>query len=127
MALGAFLKFKKKENKATAFSAFISGFIGAICEPMLYGICLKSKSSIRAMLIGGAILGIIIAVFQPVYYNIGVGNIFAVFGVYAGGGSANLIIGVGISLFAVILGLVAVILFAKYDEGENDAPKNWFY
>ena len=124
MALGAFLKFKKKENKATAFSAFISGFIGAICEPILYGICLKSKSSIRAMLIGGAILGIIIAVFQPVYYNIGVGNIFAVFGVYAGGGSANLIIGVGISLFAVILGLVAVILFAKYDEGENDAPKN---
>lgn len=116
MGLGAFFKFKKKTNKATALSSFISGFIGAISEPTLYGVCLKSKSSIRVMVIGGAILGIIIALLQPVYYNIGVGNVFAIFGVYAGGSTLNLIVGAGIALFAVVLGVMGVIFFAKYDE-----------
>lgn len=115
MSLGAFFKFKKKENKATAISSFVSGFIGAVCEPILYGVCLKSKSSIRVMIIGGGIMGIISAILRPVWYNIGVGNIFAIFGIYAGN-TYNLIIGVGMALFAVIFGAISVVLFVKYDE-----------
>ena len=116
MSLGAFFKFKKKENKITAISAFFSGFVGAICEPILYGVCLKSKSSIRVMVIGGAIMGVLISLLQPIFYNIGAVNIFALFIMYAGGTSSNLIIGIGLGLFAVICGALGVILFAKYDE-----------
>ena len=116
MALGAFFKFKKPENKSTAISAFISGYIGAILEPTLYGVCLKSKSAMTVMISGGAIVGILLSIFKPVYYNVGVGNVFALFGVYAGGSVTNIVIGVGLALFATVLGAIGTILFVKFDE-----------
>lgn len=116
MALGAFFKFKKKENKSVALSAFVSGFIGAICEPTLYGVCLRSKSYMAVMLAGGAVMGVILSIIHPIFYNVGTGNIFGLLGTYAGGTNENLIAGIGTALFAVLLGAAAVILFAKYNE-----------
>ena len=79
MALGAFFKFKKKEHKTSALSAFIAGFIGAVCEPSIYSVALKSKSAMKVMIASGAILGAVLAVLQPTWNNFGSGNILGAF------------------------------------------------
>jgi beta-glucoside PTS system EIICBA component len=115
MALGAIFKFKKKENRSGALSAFISGFVGGVLEPSLYSVVITSKSAITTLLCGGAVMGAINGLLHPVITNLGAGNIFAIFGMYAGDAS-NLTRGL-ISIFlSLILGAVCDILFVKYDE-----------
>lgn len=116
MALGACIKYKKNANKVTAISAFITGFIGAVCEPILYGICLKTKSAIAVMLGGGAFMGLLAALLGPTYNNVGMGNVLSLFGIFAGSTPRNLVVGIGLTLFAVVLGAIATVLFVKLDE-----------
>lgn len=56
MAFGAFLKAKKKDNKASIGSAFISAFIG-ITEPALYGVAFRFRKPLFGAIIGGAVAG----------------------------------------------------------------------
>lgn len=60
MCLGAFLKAKNANTKATSFSALISGLIG-ITEPALYGIAFRFKRPLLACMIGGGIAGALTA------------------------------------------------------------------
>lgn len=53
---GAFLKAKKAENKTTAFSTFVSAFIG-ITEPALYGMIFRFKKLLIPVCVGGAVGG----------------------------------------------------------------------
>lgn len=116
MALGAFFKFKKAENKSVASSAFVSGFVGSICEPILYGVCLKSKSYMVITVAGGAVMGVIAALLHPIYYNFSVPSIFTLFGTFAGGSTYNLIAGIIIAAVGVVLGTISVIMFGRCDE-----------
>ncbi len=116
MALGAAIKFKKKENKNMAISAFVAGFVGAVCEPCIYGIALKSKSALRVMIGVGLMLGIVIAITQPVYYNLSTGNIIGVFATWSGAGSLNIIKGIGCEAFALVAGAVGTVMFGKFEE-----------
>lgn len=43
MALGAFFRLKQKETKSLAFGYFVSGILGGITEPSLYGVGIKYK------------------------------------------------------------------------------------
>jgi len=56
-AFGAFLRLRKKENKAFALSAMIPALLGGITEPIVYGISVKYKKPLIAQTIGGAIAG----------------------------------------------------------------------
>lgn len=60
MCFGVFLKARKNENKSSALSAFISGFIG-ITEPALYGIAFRYKTPLYACMIGGEVSGAFVA------------------------------------------------------------------
>ncbi|GIO35945.1 hypothetical protein J41TS12_08060 [Paenibacillus antibioticophila] len=60
---GVYLKARNRSTKAIAASSTISGLIGII-EPGLYGIVIKSKKTLGAVLAGGAVGGIIMALFQ---------------------------------------------------------------
>ncbi len=60
MCFGAFLRAKKTENRESAFSAFISAFIG-ITEPSLYGIAMRFRRPLIASMIAGGVSGAFVA------------------------------------------------------------------
>lgn len=53
VALGAFLRLKNKEEKATAGGFFISGVVGGITEPCLYGLCFEHRRCFLGLVLGG--------------------------------------------------------------------------
>ena len=58
IALGAFLRIRNKEEKSLSLGYFISGIVGGVTEPALYGIGLKYKKPLIALMIGGAVGGL---------------------------------------------------------------------
>ncbi|WP_099467108.1 PTS transporter subunit EIIC [Konateibacter massiliensis] len=100
MALGAFLRLKNKSEKSLSLGYFISGILGGVTEPVLYGIGFKYKRPFIAMAIGGFCGGLYAGITGVGTYVMGATNFLAVLG-YVGGGTANMIngcIGVAISL-----------------------------
>lgn len=102
MAFGAFLKLKDKENKSLAFGYFISGILGGITEPSLYGVGIKYKKPLLALLIGGFFGALYIGIFDVKCYMLGATNFLSFLGFVAGGTSntINYVVGCVIA-FAV--------------------------
>lgn len=100
MALGAALRLKEKDEKALATGYFISGILGGVTEPVLYGIGFKYKRPFVGMMIGGFCGGLYAGIMHVGTYVMGATNFLAVLG-YVGGGTTNMIhgcIGCGISI-----------------------------
>lgn len=117
MSIGAIIKFKKAENKNIAISSAIAAVIGGICEPALYSIGLRNKSTIRVMVIGGAIAGVLAAILQPITYNIAAGgSIFNLLAPWAGADVMNTIKGAGMCIAALMIGLAGIIFFTNMEE-----------
>lgn len=57
VALAALLRSKDKDLKAFSVSSIVSIALSGICEPALYGVCVKFKSTLAAACIGGAVGG----------------------------------------------------------------------
>ncbi len=118
VALGAFIKFKKKENKALASGYFLTGILSGLSEPTLYGICLKYKSAMKALLFGCIFAGAISGIFQPKAYVFGgTANIFGAFTYWPAGGVSNLIWGAVLVVGSLVVGVLSTLLFARF---END-------
>ena len=115
MSLGAIFKFKK-EDRGDAIGYFISGFCAGISEPSLYGVCLKSKSSIAVMCVSGAIGGFFAGIFQLKCALLSAVNVFSLIPYYTVDGPTNIILGVCISLGSMLLAAVGTYLFANFDE-----------
>ncbi|MEX2805092.1 PTS transporter subunit EIIC [Streptococcus sp. H31] len=92
MAFGAFIKIRNKEQKATAFGAFVSGILGGVTEPALYGIGMRYKRPFIALAIGGGLGGLYAGLTGVANYLMGATNFLAVLG-FVGGGTTNIING----------------------------------
>ncbi len=57
VALAALLRSNDKDLKAFSASSIVSIALSGICEPALYGVCVKFKSTLAAACIGGAVGG----------------------------------------------------------------------
>ena len=115
IALGAMFKMKQKENKGLATGYFLSGFLGGLSEPTLYGLVLKYKSVLKFMCIGNAIAGLLSAIMAPgVYIFGGTYNIFSAATYVAAGGLSNLINGLALSGICFAIGTVGTILFCDF-------------
>ncbi len=55
VAFGAFLRFRRKEDKAFAFSNMIPALLGGITEPIVYGLSVQYKRMLICQVIGGAV------------------------------------------------------------------------
>lgn len=116
MALGAFFKLKNKEEKSLSLGYFISGMIGGVTEPALYGIGFKYKRPFIALFIGGFLAGLYAGIMNVSVHVMGATNFLAVLG-YVGGGTSNLmhgVIGNLIALFGTAI-LTYFIGFNKQD------------
>ena len=110
MALGAFFKLKDKENKSLAFGYFVSGALGGITEPSLYGVGIKYKKPLLALLVGGFAGSLYVGIMQVKCYMLGATNFLSVLGFVAGGtaNAVHYVIGCLIS-FVVTAGVTYIL------------------
>lgn len=121
VAFGAFLRLKERDEKGANLGYALSGILGGVTEPALYGCGFKYMRSLGRMVIGGAIGGLIAGVFHVTTYVLGATNILGLIG-YAGGGTANLMWGAISSVVAFVVAAAITFLFGFTKEQlEEDA------
>ncbi len=115
VALGAILKLKKPENKTAVVGYFISGILGSVTEPCLYGVILKYRQTMKALVAACAAAGLIVGILTPIYYVMSSATIFTFWVSWVAGGTGNLMGGLALMLGAFAVGTAAA-CFVKYEE-----------
>ena len=122
MALGAFLKQKNKEEKAESMGYFVSGIVGGVTEPVLFGIGFRYKKPFIAMAIGGFVGALYSGIFGVYASFLGATN-FMIFLGYVAGGTSNLIHGIIGGLLALIVSAIATYILGGFEEEEEEAEE----
>lgn len=117
VALGAFFRLKNKSDKSAAGGFFISGIIGGITEPTLYGLCMKYKRCFLSLIIGGALGGAYVGIAKVTAYVLGGATNILALVAFAGGTTANMVNGVIACALSLVGAAVATyfIGFSKKD------------
>lgn len=118
IALGAFLKIKNKDNKQMALGCFVSGIVGGVTEPTLYGLCFKYKRLFAPLMIGGAVGGAWMGITKVCSYVMGSSNFLSLIS-YTGGSKANLINGCIACLASFIVSAICAYIFGVTKEEAN--------
>ena len=116
LALGAFLRIKDKEEKSLSLGYFISGIVGGVTEPALYGIGLKYKRPFIALMAGGAVGGLYVGITHAYMYAMGATNFLMVLS-FSGADKANLINGT-IGCIIAMLVSAAVTFLTGFDKND---------
>lgn len=85
MAFGASLRLREPDERGANLGYFLSGLLGGVTEPALYGCGFKYTRCFSGMIAGGAIGGAIAGIFHVTTYVLGATNILGVVGFVAGG------------------------------------------
>lgn len=110
VALGAALRLKGKAERGNAFGAFVSGIVGGVTEPALYGVCLPHVRCFGALMVGGFVGGAYAGIVNLTAYVFSSANFLSVLS-YVGGTNANLIHGVIASVLSLIVAAVCTYFF----------------
>lgn len=118
MALGAALRAKSGSERALNFGYFVSGFLGGVTEPVLYGLGVRYRKPFIGM-IAGAVAGAIVAgVTNATVYVMWSSNILGITR-FAGGEPSNLYFGILACAVALIVSAI-VTFIVGYDEPEDE-------
>lgn len=85
VALGSFLRLKNKEDKSMSMGCFISGFVGGVAEPTLYGLCFKYRRTFITLMIGGFLGGVYSGLTHVTMNLLTSTNVLLILGFLAGG------------------------------------------
>ena len=110
LALGAFLRIRDREEKSLSLGYFISGIVGGVTEPALYGIGLKYKRPLLALMAGGACGGLYVGLTHAYMYALGATNFLMVLS-FSGGSSMNFVNGCIGCLIAMLSAAAFTFLF----------------
>ena len=110
MAFGAFLRLRETDEKGAMLGFSLSGIVGGVTEPALYGCGFKYTRCLGAMIAGGGVGGLIAALANVTVYILGATNILGLTG-YVAGGTANLVWGCIASAAAFVSAAVISFLF----------------
>jgi PTS system beta-glucosides-specific IIC component len=80
IAFGAFLRLKNKEEKMAQLGFALSGIVGGVTEPEIYGTGFKYTRSLAGMVGGGFIGGALAGIFGVKVYMMGATNVLGVLG-----------------------------------------------
>jgi PTS system beta-glucosides-specific IIC component len=117
MALGAFLRIKDKKEKSLSFGYFISGIIGGVTEPSLYGIGFKYKKPFLGLMIGAALGGAYAGITHSYMYSLGATNFLMVLS-FAGADTANLVNGIIACVISLVGAAIATFLIGLGNKTE---------
>lgn len=115
IALGAFFRQKNKEGKAESLSYFISGFLGGVTEPALFGLGFRYKKPFIALAIGGFCGGLYAGLTHVTTYVMGATNFLGTLG-FVAGGSANIMNGLIASCLSMIIAAIATYVLGGFEE-----------
>ena len=110
MAFGAFLRLKGKDEKGANLGYTISGFLGGVTEPALYGCGFKYMRPLIGMVVGGGVSGLIAALSNVSLYVFSSSSFLSLAG-YVAGGTSNLIWGVVASVVGFVVAAVVTFFF----------------
>lgn len=110
--LGAWLRFREKDKKATSMGAMISVLFGGVTEPALYGVILNYRRLISCLMAGAGLGGLYAGIMNVYVYSYGVPPILYPM-VYTGGGTANLVNGTISCVIAFIASAAITYFFGK--------------
>lgn len=113
MAFAAFLRLKDKQAKTDALGCFVSGVLGGVSEPSLYGIGMKYPKAYIGMVAGGAVTGLIAGVTQAWAYQLGTSSILCLLMFVNPAGGMNFVCAAvaGIAGFAVSVIVNSIVAF----------------
>lgn len=109
MCLGIALRTKNKNDRSTALGCFVSGLVGGVTEPGLYGIGFKFKRAMIGMVVGGAVAGIYSVVTNVTTYVMASSNILCLIQ-FTGGSTMNIVNGCIASALALVVSAVVTYL-----------------
>lgn len=118
VALGAFLRIRNKEEKALSLGYFVSGFVGGVTEPALFGLVLRFKRCMLGLMAGGAAGALVAALLGVTMYASGGASNILVLMRYLPGGTANLVSTV--VAYGIALVVAAAVTFF-FGFGKEDA------
>lgn len=116
LALGAFLRLRNKKEKALAGGYFVSGILGGVTEPALYGVGIKYKKTYLCMMAAAFVAGIYAGLTKVTIYMLGASNFLSILG-YVAGGTGNVVNCVIASAIAMF-GTAALVYFFGFDKNE---------
>ncbi len=107
MALGAAIVAKNKNDRSTNLGMFVSGFVGGVTEPVLFGVGMKYMRPFIGMAIGGFAGGLYAGITNTLVYFMASSNFLGVLS-FTGGTVANLVNGIIASVISLVVSAVAV-------------------
>lgn len=117
MALAAAIRLHDKDEKADALSSFVSGFIGGVVEPALYGTGFKYPKAFAGAAAGGFCAGLFAAIMGVREYVLGGGS--SALGVVTfvnGDVPSNFAMGVATCVISLIVGTIVAAIFGFNDQ-----------
>jgi len=111
VAVGAFLKFKNKDEKALAGGYIVSAVLGGVTEPTLFGIILRFKRTIACMAAGGCVGALICGIAGVYYYTTGTSNILCLLAYIGDKGTPNIVFAIVGYVIALVIAAVLTYLF----------------
>ena len=119
VALGAVLRLKNKQEKGASMAAFVSGIVGGITEPTLYGICFRYTKCFVSLVIGAFVGGAYAGLMGVCNYAMTTSNFLSVLS-FSGNTTANLVNGTIGAVLSLIVSAVAT-YFIGFSKNElND-------
>lgn len=111
MALGGFLRQRGTAEGGEALGYFVSGIVGGVTEPALYGLGLRYRRPLIGLAVGGFVGGIWAGATHVTAYIMGSSSFLSILG-YVGGGALNTL-NAGISDL-LAMGVAAAVTYATW-------------
>jgi PTS system beta-glucosides-specific IIC component len=114
MALGGFLRLRGTTEGGEALGYFVSGIVGGVTEPALYGLGLRYRRPLIGLAAGGFVGGVWAGATHVTAYIMGSSSFLSILG-YVGGGVLNTV-NAGISDL-LAMGIAAAVTYATWRDG----------
>ncbi len=114
MALGGFLRLRGTAEGGEALGYFVSGIVGGVTEPALYGLGLRYRRPLIGLAVGGFVGGVWAGATHVTAYIMGSSSFLSILG-YVGGGVLNTV-SAGISDL-LAMGIASAVTYATLRDG----------
>lgn len=122
MALGGFLRIREKDEKSQMLGFLISGFVGGVTEPVLYGCGFKYLHTFAGLVVGGMAGAFVAALSGIKVFVLGNASVISAIAGFAGGGAENLMWGaISIVVTVVVSALVTYFFGFTKEQLAEDA------
>lgn len=109
-AFGAMLRMRSREEKGLTLGYLVSGVLGGVTEPTLYGLCFRHRRTFAGVVVGGFAGGAYAGLTHVVSYMVSNANIFQVVA-FTGGEISNVVNGVITLAISFVVAAVVTYFF----------------